>query len=120
MSLLVSNACMLIRVLNVTKTTQTLFSEGQLAKFDGTIEHFGIYIAVRIFISYLRRLNDCFIRRCVVIVWQIDHDVYDVTSNRRTYGPGGSYAIMCVPSYSIHVYTEYQPPSILVLRRGAF
>ncbi|KAF8583981.1 cytochrome b5 [Ramaria rubella] len=50
-------------------TGQTLFSESQLAKFDGTKEHFGVYLA-------------------------IDHDVYDVTSNRRTYGPGGSYAFM--------------------------
>jgi len=50
-------------------TGQTLFSENQLAKYDGSNENFGTYIA-------------------------IDHDVYDVSSNRRTYGPGGSYAFM--------------------------
>jgi len=32
---------------------------------------------------------------------KIDGDVYDVSSNRRTYGPGGSYHTMYVPSYSI-------------------
>ncbi|KAH7916143.1 cytochrome b5-like heme/steroid binding domain-containing protein [Hygrophoropsis aurantiaca] len=43
-----------------------LFSEGFLAQFDGADEDKPIYLA-------------------------IDHVVYDVSSNRRTYGPGGSY-----------------------------
>ncbi|KAH7930041.1 cytochrome b5 [Leucogyrophana mollusca] len=43
-----------------------LFSESFLATFDGTDENKPIYLA-------------------------IDHDVFDVSSNRRTYGPGGSY-----------------------------
>jgi len=48
---------------------QILFSESQLAKFDGSNEHLGVYVA-------------------------LDGDVYDVSKNRRTYGPGGSYAFM--------------------------
>jgi len=47
-------------------TNQRLFSERLLAEFDGSVEGKPIYVA-------------------------IDHDVYDVSSNRRTYGPGGSY-----------------------------
>jgi len=47
-------------------SNQRLFSEGLLAEFDGSVEGKPIYIA-------------------------IDHDVFDVSSNRRTYGPGGSY-----------------------------
>jgi len=47
-------------------TNQRLFSEQQLAKFDGTNPDMPIYIA-------------------------IDGDVYDVTAGRATYGPGGSY-----------------------------
>jgi len=47
-------------------TNQRLFSERLLAEFDGSAEGKPIYIA-------------------------IDHDVYDVSSNRKTYGPGGSY-----------------------------
>ncbi|TFY81480.1 hypothetical protein EWM64_g2541 [Hericium alpestre] len=50
-------------------TDQTLFSERQLASFDGSDPHRPLYIA-------------------------IDGDVYDVSSNRRVYGPGGSYHIM--------------------------
>ncbi|KAI0296072.1 cytochrome b5-like heme/steroid binding domain-containing protein [Multifurca ochricompacta] len=46
-----------------------LFSERLLAEFDGTVEGNPIYIA-------------------------INGDVYDVSSNRRIYGPGGSYALM--------------------------
>ncbi|KAH9991490.1 cytochrome b5 [Russula vinacea] len=46
-----------------------LFSEGLLGEFDGTDPHKPIYLA-------------------------IDGDVYDVSSNRRIYGPGGSYAVM--------------------------
>ncbi|KAH9017989.1 cytochrome b5 [Lactarius pseudohatsudake] len=45
-------------------TQQRLFSESLLARFDGTIEGIPIYIA-------------------------IDGDVFDVSSNRRVYGPGG-------------------------------
>ncbi|KAF8529278.1 cytochrome b5 [Hysterangium stoloniferum] len=48
---------------------ERLLSENQLAKYDGNTENFGVYIA-------------------------IDHDVYDVSSNRRTYGPGGAYEFM--------------------------
>jgi len=47
-------------------TNQRLFSEGLLAQFDGTDINKPVYLA-------------------------IDHDVYDVSTNRRTYGPGGSY-----------------------------
>ncbi|KAH8984598.1 cytochrome b5-like heme/steroid binding domain-containing protein [Lactarius akahatsu] len=50
-------------------TQQRLFSESLLARFDGTIEGIPIYLA-------------------------IDGDVFDVSSNRRVYGPGGSYALM--------------------------
>jgi len=46
-----------------------LFSESYLATFDGTDPTKPLYIA-------------------------IDEDVYDVSSNRRTYGPGGSYHSM--------------------------
>jgi predicted heme/steroid binding protein len=46
-----------------------LFSESFLATFDGTDGNKPIYIA-------------------------IDEDVYDVSSNRRTYGPGGPYHSM--------------------------
>ncbi|KIJ70404.1 hypothetical protein HYDPIDRAFT_79091 [Hydnomerulius pinastri MD-312] len=46
-----------------------LFSESYLATFDGTDENKPIYLA-------------------------IDGEVYDVSSNRRTYGPGGSYNLM--------------------------
>jgi len=45
---------------------QRLFSERLLAEFDGSNEGKPIYIA-------------------------IDHDIYDVSGNRNTYGPGGSY-----------------------------
>jgi len=48
---------------------QTAFSETQLAAFDGTDPTKPIYLA-------------------------IDSDVYDVSANRRTYGPGGSYHFM--------------------------
>ncbi|KIM83900.1 hypothetical protein PILCRDRAFT_24638, partial [Piloderma croceum F 1598] len=47
-------------------TNQRLFSERLLAEFDGSNEGRPIYVA-------------------------IDHDVYDVSNNRGTYGPGGSY-----------------------------
>jgi len=47
-------------------SNQRLFSERLLSEFDGSIEGKAVYIA-------------------------IDHDVYDVSSNRKTYGPGGSY-----------------------------
>ncbi|KAI0721975.1 cytochrome b5 [Cerioporus squamosus] len=50
-------------------TDQRLFSEGLLAKYDGSDPEKPVYIA-------------------------IDGDVYDVSSNRRTYGPGGSYHMM--------------------------
>ncbi|KAH9009720.1 hypothetical protein EDB85DRAFT_2243252 [Lactarius pseudohatsudake] len=50
-------------------TQQRLFSESLLARSDGTIEGIPIYIA-------------------------IDGDIFDVPSNRRVYGPGGSYALM--------------------------
>ncbi|KAH9168924.1 cytochrome b5-like heme/steroid binding domain-containing protein [Lactarius sanguifluus] len=50
-------------------TQQRLFSESLLARFDGNIEGIPLYIA-------------------------IDGDVFDVSSNRRVYGPGGSYALM--------------------------
>jgi len=50
-------------------TQQRLFSESLLARFDGNVEGQPIYLA-------------------------IDGDVYDVSSNRRIYGPGGSYALM--------------------------
>jgi len=50
-------------------TDQTAFSEIQLAAFDGTDPEKPIYLA-------------------------IDSDVYDVSANRRTYGPGGSYHFM--------------------------
>jgi len=48
---------------------QRLFSENLLAEFDGSDLHKPLYIA-------------------------IDGEVYDVSSNRRVYGPGGSYASM--------------------------
>jgi len=48
---------------------QRLFSEGYLATFDGSDLSKPLYLA-------------------------IDSDVYDVSSNRRTYGPGGSYHLM--------------------------
>jgi len=48
---------------------QRFFSEGLLGGFDGSDPGKPIYIA-------------------------IDGDVYDVSSNRRVYGPGGSYALM--------------------------
>ncbi|KAI0356679.1 cytochrome b5 [Trametes cingulata] len=50
-------------------TNQRLFSERTLAQFDGTDPEKPVYIA-------------------------IDGDVYDVSSNRATYGPGGSYHMM--------------------------
>jgi len=46
-----------------------LFSEDGLTKFDGTDPKKPIYLA-------------------------IDHDVYDVSEGKRTYGPGGSYHFM--------------------------
>ncbi|KAH0839597.1 cytochrome b5 [Lanmaoa asiatica] len=51
-----------------------LFSESYLVTFDGTDANKPIYIA-------------------------IDGDVYDVSSNRRTYGPGGPYHNMYASSY---------------------
>jgi len=48
---------------------QTLLTEAQLARFDGSNENLEVFVA-------------------------LDGDVYDVTKNRRTYGPGGSYAFM--------------------------
>jgi predicted heme/steroid binding protein len=50
-------------------TNQLLFSERKLATFDGSNQGQPIYLA-------------------------IDGDVYDVSSNRETYGPGGSYHMM--------------------------
>lgn len=100
---------MFTRVFDVTKTTQTLFSESRLATFDGTKEHMGIYLAVRI-ASYFcpMCLDACSSLTHGNCMWQIDHDVYDVSSNRRTYGPGGSYAFMCAYFHSFHVCTEYR------------
>ncbi|KIP09845.1 hypothetical protein PHLGIDRAFT_102163 [Phlebiopsis gigantea 11061_1 CR5-6] len=51
------------------KGDQRLFSERMLATFSGEVESMPIYIA-------------------------IDGDVFDVSSNRATYGPGGSYHFM--------------------------
>lgn len=48
---------MLMQILDVPKTTQTLFSEEQLTQFDGTHERFGVYLAVRVVICYARSLN---------------------------------------------------------------
>lgn len=48
---------------------QRLFSERMLATFTGDVESRPVYLA-------------------------IDGDVYDVSSNRRVYGPGGSYHFM--------------------------
>ena len=48
-------------------TQKTLYSESQLAKFDGTDPMKPVYLA-------------------------IDGDVYDVSEGRRIYGPGGSYS----------------------------
>ncbi|KAI0751265.1 cytochrome b5-like heme/steroid binding domain-containing protein [Daedaleopsis nitida] len=53
----------------IPQMDQRLFSERTLAQFDGTDPDKPVYIA-------------------------IDGDVYDVSSNRKTYGPGGSYHIM--------------------------
>ncbi|TFK56035.1 cytochrome b5 [Heliocybe sulcata] len=50
-------------------TNQRLFSEGLLTQFDGTDSEKPVYLA-------------------------IDGDVYDVSENRRTYGPGGPYHFM--------------------------
>ncbi|EPQ59511.1 cytochrome b5 [Gloeophyllum trabeum ATCC 11539] len=50
-------------------TNQRLFSERLLAQFDGTDPEKPVYLA-------------------------IDGDVYDVSDNRRTYGPGGPYHFM--------------------------
>ncbi|KAM5532720.1 hypothetical protein V8D89_013612 [Ganoderma adspersum] len=50
-------------------TNQRLFSESLLAQYDGTDAEKPVFIA-------------------------IDGDVYDVSSNRATYGPGGSYHMM--------------------------
>jgi len=50
-------------------TNQRLFSEGLLATFDGSTEDKPIYLA-------------------------IDGDVYDVSSSRLTYGPGGPYHML--------------------------
>ncbi|TFL00636.1 cytochrome b5-like heme/steroid binding domain-containing protein [Pterulicium gracile] len=49
--------------------TQKLFTETQLAQYDGKDPTKPIYLAV-------------------------DGDVYDVSANRRTYGPGGSYNVL--------------------------
>jgi len=51
------------------ETNQRLFSERHLAEFDGSTPDTPIYLA-------------------------IDHVVYDVSGNRATYGPGGSYHLM--------------------------
>jgi predicted heme/steroid binding protein len=48
---------------------QQLFTEGMLAQYDGSDPSKPIYIS-------------------------IDGDVYDVSANRRVYGPGGSYGIL--------------------------
>ncbi|KII95988.1 hypothetical protein PLICRDRAFT_34941 [Plicaturopsis crispa FD-325 SS-3] len=50
-------------------TDQRLFTESLLAQYDGSAEAKPLYLA-------------------------IDGDVYDVSSNRATYGPGGSYHTM--------------------------
>jgi len=50
-------------------TNQKAFSETQLAEFDGTDATKPLYLG-------------------------IDSEVYDVSANRRTYGPGGSYHFM--------------------------
>ncbi|KAI6105399.1 cytochrome b5-like heme/steroid binding domain-containing protein [Pisolithus sp. B1] len=54
---------------NVQENNGRLFSESYLATFDGRDENKPVYLA-------------------------IDGDVYDVSSNRRTYGPGGPYRHM--------------------------
>lgn len=56
----------LVEVRSWWPTNKTLFSESQLAKFDGTDPTKPVYLA-------------------------IDGDVYDVSEGRRIYGPGGSY-----------------------------
>ncbi|KZV65507.1 cytochrome b5 [Peniophora sp. CONT] len=55
-----------LRVKTYFPEQERLFSESFLAKFDGSEELLPLYLA-------------------------IDGDVYDVSSNRRVYGPGGSY-----------------------------
>ena len=70
------------------KTNQRLFSEEGLSKFDGTDPDKPIYLAVcstHLPLEYATNL---------LLFLQIDHDVYDVSEGKRTYGPGGSYHFM--------------------------
>ena len=59
-----------------------------LATYSGEIESKPLYLAVSITLVAPMALlsNDS--------APQIDGDVYDVSSNRATYGPGGSYHFM--------------------------
>jgi hypothetical protein len=57
--------------LNPNKSTLKTFTPHQLSRFDGKREDRPLYIAVA-------------------------GEVYDVSSNRRIYGPGGAYSVMYV------------------------
>ena len=79
-----------------TQTNQRLFSESLLAQYDGTDHEKPVFIAVgRPRVSVCA---PCFVPAKLTMSnpIQIDGDVYDVSSNRATYGPGGSYHMMCV------------------------
>ena len=45
---------------------------------------------------------------------QIDGDVYDVSSNRRVYGPGGSYAVMYVFVFLRSTYRPSFPNGVYI------
>ncbi|KAF7792107.1 hypothetical protein EIP86_003137 [Pleurotus ostreatoroseus] len=65
---------------------QRLFSERMLSTFTGDVESKPIYLAVSTKTFRLPARSH--------FPTQIDGDVYDVSSNRRVYGPGGSYHFM--------------------------
>ncbi|THH21048.1 hypothetical protein EW146_g425 [Bondarzewia mesenterica] len=78
-------------------TNQRLFSEGFLAKFDGRNPDMPLYLAV----SYSSLPAALILIKNLIADYghtvhglKIDGDVYDVSSNRRVYGPGGSYHFM--------------------------
>ena len=50
--------------------------------------------------------------------FKIDGDVYDVSSNRRVYGPGGSYHIMYVFSYDLVFPSLIASCSLMHCRAG--